>query len=393
MTADQTALLPTSSARPPGAPPTSPNAEQQLLRVPVDSRSLSLAILATMASIYALHWAQVVCVPIMLALMLSHALAPLVTCLERIHMHRALGAGVVLILVVGLLGSLAYRASDEAAELAQTLPRAVASLSETFRRQGPGSQQAIKNMKKAANEIESVATETVASAPLRGVTKVQIVEPKIDLDELLWSGTLGVAGAVSQAVVVLFLTFFLLAGGEMIRRKLVRISGPTLSRKKITLQVLDEITTKIQRYLAVLVATSTLVGVATWLAFLAIGLKNAAVWGIAAAVLNAVPYVGPVLVTVGSTLVGILQFGSIGMGLSVGAVALVITGIEGYLLTPWLSGRAGRLNAIVVFLSIVFWGWLWGPWGLILGVPIVMMLKSICDHVEDLKPVGELLGD
>jgi len=134
------------------------------------------------------------------------------------------------------------------------------------------------------------------------------------------------------------------------------------------------------------------VGVATWLAFLWIGMKNAAIWGIAAGILNSVPYVGPVLITAGSTLVGIVQFDSVGTGLLVGSVGLAITTLEGYLLTPWLTGRAGRMNPVVVLMSVVFWGWLWGAWGLILGVPIVMMVKAVCDRIEDLKPIGELLG-
>jgi len=156
--------------------------------------------------------------------------------------------------------------------------------------------------------------------------------------------------------------------------------------------VLDEITAQIQRYLLVQIFTSILVGVATWLAFLWIGLEHAAIWGIVSGVFNMIPYLGPVIVTGGTGLVGLLQFGTLGMALTVAGISLVITTLEGYLLTPWLTGRASRMNAVMVFVGVLFWGWLWGVWGLLLGVPIIMMIKALCDRVEDFKPVGELLG-
>ncbi|OIO28680.1 MAG: hypothetical protein AUJ60_06990 [Nitrospirae bacterium CG1_02_44_142] len=105
------------------------------------------------------------------------------------------------------------------------------------------------------------------------------------------------------------------------------------------------------------------------------------------------PNLGPVIVTGGTALVAFLQFGTISMTLLVACTSLIITGLEGYLLTPWLTGRASRMSPVVVFVSVLFWGWLWGVWGLLLGVPIIMIIKAVCDRVEDLKPIGELLGD
>ena len=196
-----------------------------------------------------------------------------------------------------------------------------------------------------------------------------------------------------QLVTVLFFAYFLMAAGDAFRRKLIKISGPRLSKKKVTVEVLNEITQQVQRYLLVQVFTSILVGVVSWLAFAALGLENPAIWGIAAGVLNSVPYFGPIVVSGGIALVALVQFGTLGMALWVAGVALLITSIEGFLLTPWLIGRTGSMNAVVVFASVIVGGWLWGPWGLLLAVPVVMIVKAVCDHVEDLKPVGELLGD
>ena len=172
----------------------------------------------------------------------------------------------------------------------------------------------------------------------------------------------------------------------------MKIAGPTFSEKKLTIQALDEIHEQIQRYLLVTLLTSVLVAVATWLAFLWMGVTQAAVWGIVAGVLNFIPYIGSIVFTGVSVIVGVVQFDSIERGLVLAGVSLVIHTISGYIITPWLTSRASRMNAVAVFIAVLAWGWLWGLWGLLLGVPILMVVKAVCDRVEDLKPVGELLG-
>jgi predicted PurR-regulated permease PerM len=157
--------------------------------------------------------------------------------------------------------------------------------------------------------------------------------------------------------------------------------------------VLDDITRNIERYLLVQILVSGVVGVATGLAFWALGVENAAVWGIIAAVTNLIPYIGSVIVLAAAGLVAFLQFNSLQMGIVVGGVSLAIHTIIGNLLMPWLTSRTSRMNPVAVFVGVIFWGWLWGIWGLLLGIPITMVIKSICDRVEDLQPIGELLGE
>lgn len=354
-----------------------------------------VTILALLAVIWMLHWAQVVLVPIMLGVLISYALSPIVDGLQRCRIPRAAGAALLLLGILGGLGTLAFSLGDEASAWIDSLPDAAENFRTTLRKAGVTSSGAMDQVQEAASQLERAANETAGrqtDAP-RGVTRVQIEKPRLNLQEFLWTGTVGALALAGQAAAVLFLVYFLLAAGDTFRRKLVRITGPVLSRQKITLQVLDEITRQIQRYLLVQIATSVLVGTATWLAFLWIGLENAAIWGIAAAVLNNVPYVGPVVVSGGTALVALLQFGTLEMALLVGGVSLVITSLEGYLLAPWLTGRASRMNAVAVFGGVLVWGWLWGVWGLLLGMPIMMVVKAVCDRVEGLRPVGELLGE
>lgn len=369
-------------------------ASQPGVRVQADVRNLSLTVLTVLAVIFVLHWARAFFIPLMLGIMISYAFSPLVNRMQKWRIPRAIGAAVLLAGIVGGAGSLVYSLSDDAIQLIETLPEAAQKFRKTLRKEWGTTEGAMDQMQQAAVQLERAASETItpdAAAP-QGVTRVLIEKSKLNVSDYLWTGTVGATVFAGQAVMVLFLTYFLLVSGDIFRRKLVRITGPTLSKKKITVQVLDEITAQIQRYLLVQIFTSILVGVATWLAFLWIGLEHAAIWGIVSAVFNMIPYLGPVVVTGGTGLVGFLQFGTVGMALTVAGISLVITSLEGYLLTPWLTGRAGRMNAVMVFVGVLFWGWLWGVWGLLLGVPIIMVIKAICDRVEDYKPIGELLG-
>ena len=192
--------------------------------------------------------------------------------------------------------------------------------------------------------------------------------------------------AATQIVLILFLAYFLLASGNLYRRKLVKIAGPSLEKKKVTLQILQEIDHQIERFLLVQLFTSTVVGVTTWLVFRWIGFEQAALWGLLAGVFNSIPYFGPVVVTAAVAVVAFLQFGTLQMVLVASGAAFVITSLEGMLLTPLLTSRAGRMNAVAVFVGLIFWGWVWEVWGMLLAVPMLMIVKAICDRVEDLKP-------
>lgn len=371
-----------------------PVASLPAVRVQADIHNLALTVLTVLAVIFMLHWARAFFIPLMLGIMISYAFSPVVNLMQQWRIPRAIGAAVLLISIVGGTCSVVYSLSDEAAQLVETLPDAAGKFRKTLRKEWGTSEGAMEQMQRAAVQLERAANETMtpAATAQKGVTRVLVEKSKLNITDYLWTGTVGAAVFAGQAVMVLFLSYFLLVSGDTFRRKLLRIAGPTLGKKRITLQVLDEITTQIQRYLMVHIFTSILVGVATWLAFLWIGLEHAAIWGIVSGAFNMIPYLGPVIVTGGTGLVGFLQFGTVDMALAVAGISLLITSLEGYLLTPWLTGRASRMNTVMVFVGVLFWGWLWGVWGLLLGVPIIMMIKAVCDRVEDLKPVGELLG-
>lgn len=375
-------------------PASEPEPERVLLHMPVDVRSAALAVLAALAVVFALHWAKTVFVPLMLSLLLTYALAPLVDWLERWKISRWIGAAVILVGLGGGVGWTGYSLSGSAAELLDTLPVATQKLRAAMRSGRSTDPSALDTVQKAAAQLEQAAEENSAKVAARkGVARVVIERPAFNVRDYLWSGTVGLIAAIGQLTLVAFLTFFALGSGDTFRRKLVKITGPSLQKKRITVHVLDDITRHIERYLLVQILTSAVVGLATGLAFWALGVDNAAVWGIVAGVTNLIPYIGSVIVMTAAGLVAFLQFNSIQMALAVGGVSLLIHTLVGNLLVPWLTSRTSRMNPVAVFVGVIFWGWLWGIWGLLLGIPIMMVVKAICDRVEDLQPIGELLGD
>lgn len=331
-------------ADPPLPLPAPPPGPEQQLQAPVDVRSLSLALLALFASIAMLHWAAAVFIPVALSVLITSALSPAVSGLQRWHVPRWLGAAVLLVALVGVLGATAWKLGDGASQVIESLPVAVKKVRDKLRddagkkvsKGASAASSPLETVQQAATQLEQAAAENAApaAAPKRGVQRVQIERSPFNIRDYLWSGTMGVLSGIGQFTVVIFLAFFALASGDVFRRKLVRIAGPSLEKKKVTVQVMRDISGQIQRYLLVQALTSVIVGIATGLAYAALGLENAAVWGVVAGVLNLVPYVGSIVVTGASGLVAFLQFGTFDMALAVGAASLVIHTLVGNLLTP-----------------------------------------------------------
>jgi predicted PurR-regulated permease PerM len=368
--------------------------EALAIRMPVDVRSAALTILAVLAVVMALKIAAAMIIPIVLGVLISYALDPIVAWLERLYVPRPISSALVLLLLVAGSGWLLYGLRSEGRAIVEKLPNAARQLRQSLENHGPKGTAAIQQVQKAATELEKAADAAATPPPTpAGVTRVQVESPPFNItDYLLW-GSIGVAAAIGQITLVLFLVYFLLASGDLYRRKLVKMVGPSLTKKKITVQILAEIDRQIAMFLLVEGFTSTLVALATWLAFRGLGLEQAAVWGIAAGVFNSIPYFGPFLVAAGTAAIALMQFGSVQMAIVVSGVSLLITTVEGLLLTPWLTSRASRMNAVAVFVGLLFWSWVWNVWGMLLAVPMMMVIKAICDHVEDFQPFGELLGE
>jgi predicted PurR-regulated permease PerM len=384
----------------PSAVPGENGAEPLVIRMPVDVRSLALTVIAVVAVIYLLQYAQALLIPIVLGILLSYALDPIVAALHRVYVPRAIGAGVAVVLLVGTIGLGIYTLSDEAMSIVNTIPEAAQRIRDRIRtHQRSSTEGPLAKVQQAATEIDraaQAATSTPGAPPVppaKGVQKVEVVQPSFRASDYLWWGGFGVMNFAAQIVLVLFLVYFFLVTGDLYKRKVVKIAGPTFTQKKITVQILDDINLQIASFMRVQVFTSLLVAVATGAALWSLGLEHFLLWGLLAGVFNSIPYLGPVIVTAGLGIVAFMQFDDVWRTAMVCGVAFAITSLEGFLLTPMLMSRAAQMNPVAIFVGLMFWSWVWGVWGTVLAVPMLMMLKAICDHVEDLQPFGELLGE
>jgi predicted PurR-regulated permease PerM len=364
-------------------------------RMPVDARGLALGILAALASVFALSWAQSFVVPLLLGIIISYTLYPLVAWLEAIRIPRVVGTLIVMGSVMGALVLGTYSLRGQMQTIIEQLPEAATKFATGIARLQVGQIGNIQKMQNAATEVEKATTQATggSAAPRQPATHVIVDQPTFKVGNFLWESSMGALGALGQAAMVVFLVFFLLLGGDTFKRKLVRLTGPSLSKRKITVNILDDINGSIQKYMLMLLTTNLLVGLLSWIAFSWIGLENAGAWAAAAGLLHIVPYLGPGVTAVATGMAAFMQFDSFPVTLLVAGASLAIATVVGTFVTTWMTGRIANMNSAAVFISLLFWGWLWGVWGLLLSIPIIVIVKVVSQHVEQLQPVAEVLGD
>jgi predicted PurR-regulated permease PerM len=369
-------------------------------------RNNATLVLAVIAVVAFLQWAQAVLIPITLSVFLSYSLKPIVNWLQRkARLPKAVGAAATLAVILGAVGWGLNSLQPEALDVLDIVPRATEKFSIAIRGNPREPAGAVEKMKKAATEIEKAAntatttatTTTITTTTTRTAAPPARPAPAPDTSsfkvrDYVLMGTASFIAGIGQLVVVIALVYFLLVAGDSFRRTLIRISGDSLTKKKITVQILDQIDLQIQRYLLVQIVSSALLALLTWVAFTSIGLNNALLWACVGGVLHLIPYAGPTVLVVITALVAYVQFDTLQPVAMIVGITLVLVGAIGLLLVPWLTQRMGRINAVIVFVALLFWGWLWGVWGLLLGVPIVMAIKAVCERVEDLQPISEFLG-
>jgi predicted PurR-regulated permease PerM len=358
-------------------------------------RSIALAIIAAVAVVFALDWAQSFVISLLLGILFAYTLNPLVVWLEQIRIPRVVGTGIVMMGVVCALALGTYSLRGQMQMILDQLPAAVSKLSDGFASLNRGQASTMQKMQTAATQIEKATSQAtgMTSTPKQHATRVVIDAPDFKLGNFLWAGSMGAAGLIGQAAMVLFLTFFLLLSGDTYKRKLVRLTGPTLSHKKITVHILEDINASVQRYMFMLLATNVLVGLLTWVVLRWIGLENAGAWAVAAGLLHVIPYFGPAVTAAALGMAAFMQFDALSTVLLVAGASLTIATLVGTFVTTWMTGRIAKMNTAAVFISLLFWTWLWGVWGMLLSMPITVIVKVVAQRVEQLEPVAELLGD
>jgi predicted PurR-regulated permease PerM len=362
-----------------------PNAK---IHFPVDARGMALTSIAGIAIVCALYAAHAFFIPLLFGIFIAYTLNPVVAWLERIHIPRLLGTSIVLIAIVSSGVVTAVNLRDEFNSILLNLPAATQKLSRAVRALD-NRHSALQQMQAAANEIEKATNQAAGVRPPARTPD----KPLFNVNQWLLVGSVGVLTLLAQAMMVVFLVFFFLLSGDTFKRKLVKISGRSLSSRKITVHILEGINRSIQSYMFMLLVTNMLFGLLMWGALEWIGLANAGAWAVAAGFLHIIPYFGPVLIIAAAGVTAFMQFGTFASVFAVAGATLVISVLIGTFVTTWMTGRIAKMNAAAVFVSLLFWAWLWGIWGMLLGIPIVVILKVVSEHVEGMQPVSEILGE
>lgn len=362
--------------------------------VPGGASSPAELLLAILATIAALHWARDFLVPVITAFFLAYTLQPLVDRLQALRVPRGLGATLVVAMLAGSVVFAVTALRDDAATSLENLPAATHKLSDALialRAQSAGTTRAIGRVAEELQRIANEAQRLPFGAP--GGTAAVVNTAPTDVRTLVWNGSMSALSVLSTLSLSLFLVFFLLQAGDFFRRKLVRVIGTTLRTKRATVEVLNELDAQVQNYVWTLFVTNSLLGLASWASFAAVGLEHAAWWALVVGILHLIPYLGPLL---GAALVGVAaftQFESLAMAAWVSLMALGLACVVGIFLMPMLSGRQARMNPTAIFIALLFFGWLWGAWGLLLGIPLTVICKVVAERIERLAIFVELLSD
>jgi predicted PurR-regulated permease PerM len=379
-------------------------AQHGSLRLPlhVNARGVSLGIIATVAFVFALQWAKNFLVPLLLGIFIAYTLSPVVRWLERWHVKRAIGATLVTAAILAGIGFTVQSVQGEFFNIIDELPTLTHKVTKLMAEASDGQPSTIQQVQAAAAELEQAASNAGADAkrapqrhaptPAQAASSVPGSSNFRVMDWLL-AGSVGLASFVSQTTMVVFLVFFLLLAGDTFKRKLVKLTGPSLTKKKVTVHILEDINSSIQNYMFMLLVTNTLLALLMWGTLRMIGLENPGAWAIFAGVAHIMPYFGPLLITLATGLVAFMQFESLRMVILVGGASLAIATLVGMVVTTWMTGKIAKMNPAAVFVSLLFWGWLWGMWGLLLGVPVVVVIKVVAERVEDMEVLAELLGE
>jgi len=352
---------------------------------------ITLVVIATCAAIAIARIAQPFLVPVIMGILISYTLRPLVSMLERVRIPRLAAATLVIVILVSLISATVYAVRDDVNDWVAELPAAARKLRQAIADSERKSPSPMTSVKAAAEELDkaaAVATGKPVTAPELSKTGVSA-----QFQEFVQEQSGKALSVITEIGIALLLALFLLAAGDTFRRKLAKIAGASLARRRVTVEVLNEIDGQIQAYLMALLITNVLIALATWGALVMLKVPNPGILGAITGVVHVVPYAGTVVAALAVGIAAFVDSGSFGEAVIAMIAIIGIATAIGMGLATWIQGKAAHMNVVAVFIGLLFFGWLWGGWGLLLGVPILAVLKSIADRVEAMQPISELLSN
>jgi predicted PurR-regulated permease PerM len=328
-----------------------------------------------LAVFYSLYVARDLLLPMVLALLFSFLLAPVVRVLRRFHVPRAMASALLVLTLLGAVGYAASGLSEPAAAWLQGSPQILRDLERRLR---PITQK-VEEVDKAAAQVEKITSgQRQQVLQLRGPSLREMALGRAQ--ELLMGG-----------LITFLLLYFLLASGDRLMKNAIAVV-PTREGRKNVIKIARNVEHEISYYLGAIALLNSALGVMTGIAMYCFGMPNPVLWGVLATLLNFVPFLGPTTMALILGVVAVLTFDRLDHALLVVAAFLVLTAIEGQLITPTIVGRRLALNPVVLVLGLIFWSWLWGPAGALLAVPMIVTVKIVANHVPPLMLLGRILG-
>ena len=330
--------------------------------------------------------------------------------IERVVRLRIVAATVTLMIVVTVLGLAATAFGDQLARVASRAPDMISLVAQQVSDTDASANSIPQRARAAFRELDRAAERLAGTRPLAPTGRAKATAakaadaaasapPQVSLSESATvalrdsavSGSSALAKLAGDLIIILFIAFFVLAGGAPLATRFLDLWDERPGLRLRAEHAAHECVRQIRIYSGVLLVTNTIVGLSVWVVFALAGLPDAAGWGITAAVLHVVPYLGMALLTGLGAAETFLAFGTVGAALGMAAFLVVLSTLIGTVVTAWLQGRAAKMNAAAVFIGVVFWGALWGVWGLLLGPALVVLLKVVAEHTRPARRLAHLM--
>jgi predicted PurR-regulated permease PerM len=368
---------------------------------PMPRSPMASTVLAILGVVAALWWGQRFLVPVVAGLMLAMLVAPGVFAFERVLRSRAVSTLLALGLVVGFAGVAFWAFGGQIARMADRSPDMIQLMADRLAQTRPDADSVLKRARDALNQLDraaqSIATGTSPRTQRTLRTPAPASSPTLTegatvlVRDTAMSGSHVLLKFTADISVVLFVAFFVLAGGERLTSRFVNLWGHSARGRCRAERALRETARQIRLYAGTLLVTNTVIGVGVWLAFWAAGLPDAAMWGVTAAVLHVVPYLGMAVLVVLGAAEAFLAHGTFTAALAMAGFLVLLSTLVGTAMTAWLQSRAAKMNPAAVFVGLVFWGALWGVWGLFLGPALIVVIKVIAQNSRTAHRVAKLM--
>ena len=376
--------------------------------------SVATSVLATLALIAALWWGRSFMIPLTAGLMLAMLVLPVTTWLTRWLRSRIVATTVTLMGVLAVLGLAATVFGDQLASVAGRAPDMISLVAQKVSETEPSADSVLQRARVAFRELDRAADRIASVKPMVQTARAKAAAARqaelatsngaavaapvslsqsatVVLREGAVSGSSALLKLVGDLIIVIFIAFFVLAGGAPLGERFLGLWSERPGLRLRAEHAALECVRQIRIYGGVLLVTNTVVGLAVWAAFSVAGLPDAAGWGVTAAVLHVVPYLGMALLTGLGAAEAFLAHGTVGAALGMAGFLVLLSTLIGTVVTAWLQGRAAKMNAAAVFIGVVFWGALWGVWGLLLGPALVVLMKVVAEHTRPGQRLAHLM--